>query len=126
MEVYPTEERRRPGAFFWVIGGLLALLVVGTLVVPLVLGWYYGFSFTYPRPYFLFFPFGFVIFIFLAFFAFRFLFWGWGWNRGYYGNRWWYSDPRDIVRRRYARGEITKEQFEQMMRDLDSHPSAAS
>jgi len=31
------------------------------------------------------------------------------------------SDAREILRERYAKGEITKEQFEQMMRDLKEH-----
>jgi putative membrane protein len=75
----------------------------------------------YPYPYFAwgFFPFGFIFFLIFIFFIFRVAFWGWGggWGRGYYR----YGDAREILRQRYARGEITKDQFDQMMRDLDQH-----
>ena len=30
------------------------------------------------------------------------------------------EDPRDILRRRYASGEITREQYESMLKDLES------
>lgn len=76
---------------------------------------YYG----YPWFGWMFFPFGIFFFIFL-FFVFRIAFWGggWGWRRRYwYG----YSDANEILRQRYARGDITKEQFEQMSRDLEQH-----
>ncbi|HEU16657.1 MAG TPA: SHOCT domain-containing protein [Nitrososphaeria archaeon] len=35
----------------------------------------------------------------------------------YYGHR---SDEYVVLRMRYARGELTREQYEQMLRDLDS------
>jgi putative membrane protein len=77
---------------------------------PFFFGW--GFF-----PWFFFFP-----VIFLAFFAFRWIFWGgwgWGWG-GYY--RGYYDDPAmETLKQRYARGEITKEQFEQMTKDLEQH-----
>jgi len=31
------------------------------------------------------------------------------------------GDPMDILKRRYARGEINREQFEQMKKDLEGH-----
>jgi putative membrane protein len=84
--------------------------------------YYHGASPAYYGPPFFFgwgFP-GFFIFpaIFLVFFAFRWIFWGgWGWGR-YYGN----EDPAiETLKQRYARGEITKEQFEQMAKDLEQH-----
>ncbi len=60
------------------------------------------------------------------FFGFLFLFslfrwgagpwgWGYGWDRG--GR----DDSRAILRERYARGELTREQFDDMRRDLDEH-----
>src|SRR6266581_3382049 len=76
------------------------------------------------RPSSFFFPFGFFIFVFFLFFLFRGLFWGWGgWGwRGYpmygrygYGH---HDGAAEILRRRYAGGEITKDQFDQMMRDI--------
>ena len=68
------------------------------------------------------FPFGWFLFIpvfFLIFFAFRWFVWGgWWWGRGsYYG---WNDPAHEILRKRFARGELTKEQYQQMMRDLDS------
>jgi putative membrane protein len=67
-----------------------------------------------------FFPFG-IVFIFLVLILVsRLIFWplGWGWRRRYwYG----YADAQEILRQRYARGEITKEQFDQMRRDLEQH-----
>ena len=105
---------------------ILAILIVSGLAfgaaraasAPAAVGYpYYGF---FPFG-FVFFPFGFIFFFFIVFFVFRFLFWGWGgWGRyrwyGYYR-----GEPAEIVKERYARGEITKEQFEQMMRDLEQH-----
>ena len=71
---------------------------------------------------FVFFPFGFgwffIFWIFIFFWGMRW--WGgWGWH----GRRSWYprDDAHAILRERYARGEIGKEQFEQMMRDLEQH-----
>jgi putative membrane protein len=73
-------------------------------------------------PYFPFFGFGWFsgfFWIFIVFFALRWLFWPWRWGRHSY---WRYHDNAYYtLRDRYARGEITKEQFEQMMRDLEQH-----
>lgn len=110
----------------WVIGGLVILLLAGLLVVTLLYG-LAGRPFTYyPFPFF-FFPFGFLSFFFVIFFVVRALFWGFGWgwgwrggySRGYWrGQGYYYGDATEILRQRYARGEINKEQFDQMMRDL--------
>ena len=74
-----------------------------------------------------FFPFGFFAVIFLFFFVGRWFFWGWrgGYGRGYwrqYGNYYYHGDAIQILKQRYARGEITKDQFDQMMKDLQAHP----
>jgi uncharacterized membrane protein len=100
--------------FFW---GILALIAVVTTVAAISwvffrpAGYYpYGFGF---------FPFGFFGFfwIFAVFWFIRWAFWPW---RGYGPRRYWrYGDQAYyILRERYARGEITKEQFDQMTRDL--------
>jgi len=108
------------------------VLVVGSLA-------FWGFTFAtgghvppfffggiYP-PFFFFFPFGFVFFLIFIFFIARLIFWGtwWGWRGrggwGYRGRYYYWGDAKEILRQRYARGEITKEQFDQMNRDLDEH-----
>jgi putative membrane protein len=68
-----------------------------------------------------------LFFIFAIFWVLRWAFWGWGWRyrRGYWGGGYGYWRHRDssyyILRERYAKGEISKEQYDQMMRDLDQH-----
>lgn len=48
--------------------------------------------------------------------------WAWGPSRRYYRQSYWYrDDAHEILRQRYARGEITKDQFDQMTRDLEQH-----
>jgi putative membrane protein len=111
-----------------IIGALAVLLLVGVFVVPFFYGSMLGPTAYYPRPYF-FFPFGFLIFFFVIFFVARGLFWGWGWgwrwrggySRGYWGRWGYYGEATEILRQRYAKGEITKDQFDQMMRDLQAH-----
>ena len=61
----------------------------------------------------------FFVAIFMIFAVLRLAFWGGGWRLGYHGFGWMYSDPKQILSLRYARGEITKEQFDQMVRDLE-------
>ena len=77
---------------------------------------YYG----YPGfGWWFFFPFGFIFFFIVLFIVSRFVFWGWwGWGRR---RSYWYGhgEATEILRQRYARGEITKEQYDQMSRDLE-------
>ena len=106
----------------WVLGIVLAVLVIGFLVSLVYFGGMYMMGtnpYYYPRPFFgfLFFPFGLIAFFFLVFVVFRLAFWPG--RRGYHGRWGSWNDADEILRRRYARGEITKEQFEQMRRDLD-------
>ncbi|MBI3840946.1 MAG: SHOCT domain-containing protein [Thaumarchaeota archaeon] len=41
--------------------------------------------------------------------------WGWGYGRGYWHR---HDEAEEILRQRFAKGEITKEQFDQMLKDL--------
>lgn len=111
--------KKRRGFLRWFFAGVFAILVVGLLA-----GMFFVFSRAGPGPYYGWplFPFGFFLFLIGIFFVFRLAFWGWGWGRGYYRGSRGYSGPDalEIVRRRYARGEITKEQYEQMRSDLRS------
>jgi len=63
-----------------------------------------------------FFPFGFIFFIFFVFFIGRLLFWPWGWRRNYWHG---HDEAYYILRQRYARGEITKDQYDEMMKGLE-------
>jgi len=72
-----------------------------------------------------FWPIGIFFFLIFLFFVARVMFWGWGgggWRHRYsYGYGYGYGDAHEILRQRYARGEISKEQFDQMTRDLEQH-----
>ncbi len=61
------------------------------------------------------------IFWFFSGFLWRRAWWGWGRPYSYY-RRWGHDDAEEILRARYARGEITKEQFDSMMGDLRRQP----
>ncbi|OGD55932.1 hypothetical protein A3K78_04700 [Candidatus Bathyarchaeota archaeon RBG_13_52_12] len=66
---------------------------------------------------------GFILVCFLVMMALRFTVWG-PWNHrmgcgmGGMGGMGGSMDAEEILRQRYARGEVTKEQFDQMLRDL--------
>src|SRR5712664_3872155 len=121
-------EWNRPRHFFvWGIFALVAVIVASVAVSAFlfatrpapVAGMYYPFFFPFP----LFFIFG----IFAFFWNARWLIFPWRWGWGYRGRYWEYQDQSySIIRERYAKGEITKEQFEQMMRDLQQHGSTQS
>lgn len=94
--------------------GIIGLIVV--IGVSIALSFYFG-----PRPMGYFFPFSFgwlgaIFLIFIIFWIAKWFFWPW--RGGYYSYRYQHN-AESIVKERYAKGEITKEQFEQMMRDLE-------
>jgi len=116
------QSGRRHLGLFVAFGVLALLFIVGASFV------FFGFFTPRPSPgyYFPLFPFGLFWAFLLIFFVFgilRWVFWGWGWRRrGYYGRYYGrYDQAHQILRERYARGEITKEQLDQMTRDLDQH-----
>ncbi len=101
------------------------LFLVPTLVVASILaiiigaGVYFAATGVHPAGFywfpFPFFPLIFIPIISLFFFGFRWFFRGcWGWGR--FGQ---YDPAMVAVRERYAKGEITKEQLEQMTKDLE-------
>ncbi len=66
---------------------------------------------------------GFVLVCFLIMMALRFTAWGpmghrMGCGMGRMGGMGWSMEAEEILRQRYARGEVTKEQYDQMLRDL--------
>lgn len=117
-EPYP---HRRSG-FVWVLVALVLIAVVAA-AVALAARYYYPPTMPYAGyPYFgwFFFPLGILFIFFIVFFVARLIFWPLG--RGGMRRYWYrYGDAREILRRRYASGEISKDQFEQMMRDLEQH-----
>lgn len=115
--------------FGWLVVALLAVAIIA-FVGSFFMQGYYGPMMNYGGyPYYgwFFWPFGFIIPLIFIFFLVRVVFWGfggWGWRRRYWngsGYGYGYGDAREILRQRYARGEITKDQFNQMMRDLDQN-----
>jgi putative membrane protein len=58
--------------------------------------------------------------IFLGLFVIRRMYWRS--RRKYWRERFRGNEPVRILRQRYARGEITKEQYEDMLRDLQQKP----
>jgi putative membrane protein len=97
----------------WIFGSIFAVILT-LVVLSFVLGW------RPPVGYPPFFFFGWWVFFPLVIFGFLFFFrwWGWGW---WYSGRYYhrYDPAMDALRERYARGEITKEQFEQMRQELE-------
>lgn len=94
----------------WAIVGLMA--VIGALIA---LSFYFA-----PRP---FIPFHFgwlggIFLIFIVFWVARWLLWPW--RGGYYSYRYQNRNAESIIKERYAKGEITREQFEQMMSDVQN------
>jgi putative membrane protein len=119
---YPVDAHP-PRRWMW-----LPLVFAAALVAVLVGSWLYfgapGPAYAGPWPVW-WFPFGWFLFIpviFLVIFSIRWFFWGgWGWGWGWRGG---YYDPAlETLRERFARGEITKDQFEQMRRDLQGSGS---
>jgi putative membrane protein len=111
----------RPSRRYWGLGLIGGLLLVVFLFI--FLAWFIHPYSPVTGPYYyggwwFFFPFGFIFFFLFVFLIGRLLFMPWGWRRSY-----WYrhDDAYYILRQRYARGEISKDQYEQMMRDLDQH-----
>ena len=119
---YGDRHHGARNGFLWIIGALVVVATLFFLGIAVV-HYYYpaGMPYNgYPWGGWWFFPFGFFFFLIFLFFVFRVAFWGlwggWGWRRRYWYD---YGDANEILRRRYARGEITKEQFDQMKRDLE-------
>jgi uncharacterized membrane protein len=105
-------RRSRP---FWtwipliVVAGIISIFAIAYLLGAFpAAGSYPPF---YYFPWWIIFP---IFFFGLFFLAFRW----WGWGGYYYDN---YDSALEILRQRFARSEISKEQYEQMRKDLERH-----
>jgi putative membrane protein len=117
------EWKRVRGFIAWGILGIIILVgvsIVASLVFfgPRSSGNFYPFFF----PVF-FFPFHFgliggIFLIFIIFLVVRWVFWPWREGNSYHSYPQYHDNSYNILKERYARGEITKEQFEQMTLDL--------
>ena len=99
-----------------VVWGIVGLIVV--IGVSIALSFYYvptrlGHSY-YPFFSFHFGWLGAIFLILIVFLMARWFFWPW---RTVY--RYQHSSAESILKERYAKGEITREQFEQMMHDIE-------
>jgi putative membrane protein len=118
--------RRRPRVWIAAAVALVAVAVVGVLLL-LYLDGTFGPSPYGGRPYYGVFG-GFfllIVIVWLGFFLLRVSFWSartqgrYGGGNGPYGGPRHGPDPAVVIaRQRYARGEITREQFDQIMTDL--------
>ncbi len=121
MNTEGYERPHRGMRFGWLLVCLILLAILAFVIALTVrvlsrppTTYYYGGRFLF------FFPFGILLFFLIAFIIARLIFRPW---RGRYRREYWrhHSEAAEIVKARYARGEITKEQFDQMMRDLEQH-----
>jgi putative membrane protein len=102
--------------FPWVPLGIVAAFV-GVWLILLALGVGRLGPWPGPVPWFWpLFPLGFVLFLFLVFGLLRWAFWGRRWSGGYFGYPG--SSATEVLRVRYARGEISREEFEEKRRIL--------
>jgi uncharacterized membrane protein len=105
----------RGGRFGWIP----LVVVAGVLATLIVVGWFAAWphgSGPVP-PFWPFLPFGFLLVVVLVVLAFRASGRGPG---GWASRQWSYPESaEEIVRSRYARGEITSQQLHEMLRELD-------
>ena len=121
---YGEQHPHRGNPFAWAILAVVLVAVIAFFAVLAIhgypsmpMGTYSGYPFF---GWWFLFPFGILFFLVFLFFVSKMIFWGMGggWRRRYwYG--YGYRDANEVLRQRYARGEITKEQFDQIKRDLE-------
>lgn len=108
------EFRRSNLRWIWIpvifVAGILTIFAIAGLFGAFPAGGYYPMYFF---PWWIFFP---LFFFGIFFLAFRWCGWGyWGSSRARY-----YDNAFEVLRERFARGEITKDQYDQMRKDLEA------
>jgi putative membrane protein len=111
------ESNRNRRIVGWGIIGLMAVIGVSIALSLYLAPWRTG-GLSYP-----FFPFHFgwvggIFLIVIVFLIARWFFWPWRGGGYYLYPHQQRPDAASIVKERYAKGEITKEEFEQILRDL--------
>lgn len=115
----------RGGSWGWSWWPLIPLVLVGGLVVLWAVTWSLGLPLGWqgPVPFFWpIFPVAFFLMLILFFAIFRFAWWGGPpWGPGH-----WEAERSavEILQQRFARGEISREQFHQMLTDVGAAGSA--
>jgi uncharacterized membrane protein len=109
MKMQPYRQYRRNPAI-WVF----VAIIIGIVSLAIISAVFGRFSPPFYPPFFFF---GWWFLIPLFFFGFFFFFRGWGcWS----GGRWYDYDPAlETLRERFARGEITREQYEETRKNLE-------
>jgi uncharacterized membrane protein len=105
----------------WAFWPLVPLAIVGAVLGGLVVLWSLGLSpsWTGPAPFFWpIFPLGVLFGVLVIFVFLRWTFWGrfGGTGPGWYPAR----SPEEILRTRYAEGELTEEEYRRMKAELSS------
>ncbi len=124
---YDEQRSRGVHPIAWAVLAVVAVAIVSFFALVAIRGYPTAPTGTYGYPFsagWFFFPFGFIFFFLFLLLVTRLIFWGW-WGWGWRRRHWYgygYSDANETLRQRYARGEITKEQFDQMKRDLEQRP----
>ncbi|MDX1534426.1 MAG: SHOCT domain-containing protein [Thermoplasmata archaeon] len=120
MHAHDEAGLGRPGRYFRYGFAILFLLVAAVVVVSFVAALFFAPA-EGVRPFFFpfWFPFGFLFLLFFLFFVGRLFFLPrrWAWGRPPWLDR---PGAVEILRRRYASGELSKEEYERMTRDLES------
>jgi putative membrane protein len=109
----------RPRRWLAIGIALVTVAVIGVVLLFYVNG-YFGPTPYGPHPFLGFWGGFFLLFILLwiTFFIVRVAFWSSRGARGYRRGHWGPDPAVMVARQRYARGEITREQFDQIMTDL--------
>jgi uncharacterized membrane protein len=111
-DISPDRTVKQP-TWYRILGSVL-MLPIGIIIVLILIA-YTSFTGAYvPGEYFLV-----IVVLFMALFILRMVFWRS--RRNYWHQRGKENDPATILREQYTRGELTKEQYDQMIQDFEQN-----